>query len=141
MGCDMNAMPGGGEFGRGARREVRNPILLLPAAQGILALPVESRRPLGILLRQLADQANDQAQVSWKSNKGIMAAYWKAVSVYAKHLARVIDPAHARGPGLGTGATSSAAIPARASGDRDAANGHDATRTQEQTGGSGETAA
>ena len=90
------AMPGGGEFGRGAKREVRNPILSLPAARDILALPVDSRRPLGILLRQLADQANDQAQSSWRSNKGIMAAYWKAVSVYAKHLARVIDPAIAR---------------------------------------------
>lgn len=92
----MNALPGGGEFGRGARREVRNPVLLLPAAQGILALPIETRRPLGLLLRQLADQANSEAQRAWKSNKGIMAAYWKAVSVYAKHLARVIDPAHAR---------------------------------------------
>jgi len=92
----MNFLPGGGEFGRGARREVRNPVLLLPAAQGILALPIDSRRPLGILLRQLADQANDQAQTSWKQNKGIMAAYWKAVSVYSKHLARVIDPISAR---------------------------------------------
>jgi hypothetical protein len=92
----MNALPGGGEFGRGARREVRNPVLLLPASRGILELPVESRRPLGILLRQLADQANGQAQISWKQNKGIMAAYWKAVSVYAKHLAHVIDPASAR---------------------------------------------
>lgn len=89
-------LPGGGEFGRGARREVRNPILRLPAAKSILALPVETRRPLGLLLRELADQAADQANASWKSNKGIMAAYWKAVSVYAKHLARVIDPADAR---------------------------------------------
>jgi len=62
----------------------------------ILALPLESRRPLGILLRQLALQANEQAQASWKSNKGIMAAYWKAVSVYAKHIARVVDPISAR---------------------------------------------
>jgi hypothetical protein len=91
-------LPGGGEYGRGARREVRNPVLLLPAAKMILALPVETRRPLGILLRQLAEQAHDQANASWKSNKGIMAAYWKAVSVYAKHLARVIDPASARKP-------------------------------------------
>lgn len=90
------AMPGGGQYGRGAKREVRNPVLMLPAARGILALPVEQRRPLGILLRELADQANDQAHTSWRSNKGIMAAYWKAVSVYAKHLARVIDPAAAR---------------------------------------------
>ena len=90
------AMPGGGEFGRGAKREVRNPILTLPAARDILDLPLDSRRPLGVLLRQLADQASEQAQTSWRSNKGIMAAYWKAVSVYAKHLARVVDPAHAR---------------------------------------------
>jgi hypothetical protein len=89
-------MPGGGQFGRSAKREVRNPVLLLPAAKNILELPIEARRPLGILLRQLADQANEQAQTSWKANKGIMAAYWKAVSVYAKHLARVIDPASAR---------------------------------------------
>ena len=94
----MNSLPGGGEFGRGARREVRNPVLLLPAARGILELPIESRRPLGILLRQLSDQAAGQAQISWKQNKGIMAAYWKAVSVYAKHLARVIDPISARAP-------------------------------------------
>jgi hypothetical protein len=70
--------------------------LRLAAAQGIVELPIEQRRPLGILLRQLADQANEQAQASWRSNKGIMAAYWKAVSVYAKHLARVIDPESAR---------------------------------------------
>jgi hypothetical protein len=89
-------LPGGGEFGRGARREVRNPVLRLPSARSILALPIETRRPLGLLLREIAAQAADEAQRSWKSNKGIMAAYWKAVSVYAKHLARVIDPIHAR---------------------------------------------
>jgi hypothetical protein len=94
----VNALPGGGEFGRGARRDVRNPLLRLPAAQGIIDLPIEHRRPLGILLRQLADQAHEQAQISWKQNKGIMAAYWKAVSVYAKHLARVVDPISARHP-------------------------------------------
>lgn len=93
----MNAiLPGGGEYGRGARREVRNPVLALPSAKKILNLPPEVRQPLGTLLRELADDAAGQAQRSWKSNKGIMAAYWKAVSVYAKHLARVIDPASAR---------------------------------------------
>jgi hypothetical protein len=92
----MNVVPGGGEFGRGARREVRNPVLLLPAARAILDLPIEVRRPLGLLLRQLADQANEEAKRSWARNKGIMAAYHKAVSVYAKHLARVIDPISAR---------------------------------------------
>ena len=89
-------LPGGGEFGRGARRDVRNPVLRLPAARSILMLPIETRRPLGILLRELAVDAQHQANAAWKSNKGIMAAYWKAVAVYAKHLARVIDPIAAR---------------------------------------------
>lgn len=92
----MNFLPSGVDFGRSQRREVRNPVLRLPAAQAIVGLPIEQRRPLGILLRELADQANDQAEISWGQKKGIMAAYWKAVSVYAKHLARVIDPASAR---------------------------------------------
>lgn len=81
---------------RSARREVRNPVLRLPSAQKILALPVESRRPLGVLLRELSADANAQAQTSWRQHKGVMAAYWKAVSVYAKHLARVIDPTERR---------------------------------------------
>jgi len=88
----MTALPGGGEFGRSARREVRNPVLRLPAARGIMALPANQRRPLGILLRELSAQAAEDAHRSWKTNKGIMAAYWKAVSVYAKHLAHVVDP-------------------------------------------------
>jgi hypothetical protein len=84
-------MPGGGAYGRAARRDVRNPVLALPAAQRIMALPSEQRRPLGILLRELAAQANDQANEAWRKRKGIMAAYWRAVSTYAKHLAHVID--------------------------------------------------
>lgn len=92
----MNHIPSGVDFGRSQKLEVRNPVLRLAAAKGIVALPIEQRRPLGILLRQLADQANEQAEVSWGQKKGIMAAYWKAVSVYAKHLARVIDPISAR---------------------------------------------
>lgn len=89
-------LPGGGEFGRGARADVRNPILRLPAAQAVLALPIEARRPLGILLRQLADQANCEADRSRKRNKHMMFAYWKIASVYIKHIARAIDPATAR---------------------------------------------
>lgn len=93
---DNGTLPGGGEFGRGARREVRNPVLALPAAQAILDLPVEHRRPLGLLLRQLAVEANNKAEASWACRKGIMAAYWRAVATYAKHLAHAIDPASAR---------------------------------------------
>lgn len=88
--------PGGGEFGRGTRADVRNPVLRLAAAQSILALPVETRRPLGILLRQLADQANAEAERSRKRNKHMMFAYWKVAAVYIKHIARAVDPIAAR---------------------------------------------
>ena len=92
-------MPGGGAFGRAARREVRNPILALPAARAIATLPIEQRRPLGILLRELAAQADVKADEAWRTRKGIMAAYWRAVCTYAKHLARAIDPADKRAGG------------------------------------------
>jgi hypothetical protein len=92
----MNAIPGGGEFGRGARLDVRNPVLRLPAAQTILELPAETRRPLGLLLRQLADQANAEAERSRKRNKHMMFAYWKVAAVYIKHVARAVDPASRR---------------------------------------------
>jgi hypothetical protein len=87
----QTSMPGGGAYGRSARREVRNPVLALPSARAIMDLPAEQRRPLGILLRELAFQCDDQANEAWRKRKGIMAAYWRAVSTYAKHLARVID--------------------------------------------------
>lgn len=89
-------MPGGGVYGRSAKAEVRNPVLALPSARLILALPPEQRRPLGILLRELAVDADDKAERSWRARKGIMAAYWRAVAIYAKHLARAIDPATGR---------------------------------------------
>lgn len=89
-------LPGGGAYGRAARRDVRNPILTLPAAAAILALPAEQRRPLGLLLRQLAAEADAKAEESWRAWKGIMAAYWRAVCTYAKHIARAVDPANAR---------------------------------------------
>lgn len=85
-------IPGGGVFGRSAKREVRNPVLALPAAKAILELPAEQRRPLGLLLRQLAVDADNRAESAWTTRKGIMAAYWRAVSTYAKHLAHAIDP-------------------------------------------------
>lgn len=86
------APPGGGEYGRGARRDVRNPVLALPAAREITALPTEHRRLLGSLLRDLSAQARGKAVEAWDGRKGIMAAYWQAVAVYSKHLAHVIDP-------------------------------------------------
>jgi hypothetical protein len=90
------ALPGGGAYGRSAKIEVRNPVLALPSARRILDLPPEIRRPLGILLRELAAEADAKAEETWRARKGIMAAYWRAVATYAKHLARAIDPAAER---------------------------------------------
>lgn len=81
---------------RSARPETRNRMLGLPSAVAIQALPIEQRRPLGTLLRELAVHARANANESWKRGKGPMAAYWMAVSIYARHTARVIDP---RSPG------------------------------------------
>jgi hypothetical protein len=92
------SLPGGGRFGRSAEIDVRNPVLRLRSAKSIMALPIEQRRPLGILLRELSLEADTQAEAAWRKRKGIMAAYWRAVATYAKHLARAIDPADKRKP-------------------------------------------
>jgi hypothetical protein len=65
--------------------DVRNPLLSLPAAQAIQDLSQPAREALGDLLGQLSRDAAERAEKAWKKSKGPMAAYWKAVSVYAKH--------------------------------------------------------
>lgn len=75
-----------GVSARSARREVRNPILALHAAGQLVDLPRDAREALDALLADLAKDAAERAQKSWRQNKGPMAAYWKAVSVYAKHV-------------------------------------------------------
>lgn len=83
-------VPGGGAFGRSAKREVRNPVLALPAAHAIISLPSSQRLALASILMDLSADAAQRAQAAWRVHKGIMAAYWKAVSVYAKHIARAV---------------------------------------------------
>lgn len=80
----------GGAAVRSSRRDVRNPVLALPAAQRIQALDGESREALQAVLRELAADARERAEQSWRTHKAPMAAYWKAVSVYAGHLARAL---------------------------------------------------
>jgi hypothetical protein len=93
----MNAMPGGGEFGRGARVDVRNPIVLLPEAQALAASMTPAQRHLfGLLMRRLATEADKNAHKAWKKSKGPMAAYWRATCTYCKHIARAIDPRQER---------------------------------------------
>jgi len=75
---------------RSQRREVRNPILALPAAHWVRGVPPDARLLLADLLEDLARDAGQRAQDCWRRHKAPMAACWKACSVYARHLARVI---------------------------------------------------
>jgi hypothetical protein len=77
---------------RHASPVVRNPILALPGTARLLQLDPHTRALLrAVLLLQLdlAADARTRAEESWRWPKP-MAAYWKAVSVYAGHLARVL---------------------------------------------------
>lgn len=68
--------------------EVRNPVLALPAARRLAELDPASRAALRAVLLDIAVAANANAETSWRKRKGPMAAYWRAVSTYAKHIAR-----------------------------------------------------
>ena len=75
---------------RSARAVVRNPILGLPSWSMLADLPPDSRRALRAVLAAISTDANDRAQKCWKQSKAPMAAYWKATSVYAKHIRRAV---------------------------------------------------
>lgn len=77
--------------------EVRNPLAHLPAAARLRSLSPKLRRELAELLHQLSLDARTRAERSWRTHKAPMAVYWKAVSVYAAHLRRLIRPGEARG--------------------------------------------
>lgn len=84
------SLPGGGVYGRSARREVRNPILAMPEIKELQALPLDQRRLIAKVARAVAARANEQAEVAWKRRKGPMAAYYRATCTIAKHFARAI---------------------------------------------------
>ncbi len=68
-----------------------NPLLALPAMRKVLALPVEQRRPLEALMRDLRAATDKLAEESWSKRKGPMAAYWRAVSTYSRHVAHALS--------------------------------------------------
>lgn len=70
--------------------QVRNPLLALPAADQLRALDAGSKAALRAVLIELQIDARDRAQKCWDRHKAPMAVYWKAVGVYAGHLARVV---------------------------------------------------
>lgn len=69
---------------------VRNPLLSLPAAQALANLQPEARIALRTILAEMAVDARARAEKCWRTHKAPMAAYWKAVSVYANHTRRLL---------------------------------------------------
>ncbi len=65
-----------------------NPVLQLESTAKLQALSPEARDALAAVLREIGLDAAIKAEQSWQRNKGPMAAYWKAVGVYARHIAR-----------------------------------------------------
>lgn len=68
-----------------------NPLMRLPSAKKLMALPSEQRAPMEALLRELRADADREAENAWKRRKGPMAAYWRAVSTYARHIAHMLS--------------------------------------------------
>ena len=68
-----------------------NPLLKLPAARRLLALPADQREPIEALMRELRADADKLAEQAWKKRKGPMAAYWRAVATYARHVAHALS--------------------------------------------------
>lgn len=68
----------------------RNPLLGLPATSRLQALSPDCRDALAGVLADLAIEADRKAEDSWRRRKGPMAAYWRAVSIYARHTRRAL---------------------------------------------------
>ena len=69
---------------------VRNPLLALASVKEMQQLPPQARAAMRALLNDLRKDAKAKAERSWKANKAPSACYWKAVSVYAGHTARLL---------------------------------------------------
>ncbi|MGH8446491.1 MAG: hypothetical protein ACREVL_14560 [Solimonas sp.] len=72
-----------------------NPLLKLPAGRALQALPAEDRARIEAVCRELRDQANTEAENAWRRRKGPMAAYWRAVATYARHIAHALSKGRA----------------------------------------------
>lgn len=77
---------------RSTRADVRNPLLQLPAARELANLPADARAALRAVLLDIQADARARAEKCWRTHKAPMAAYWKAVAVYANHTARLLKP-------------------------------------------------
>ncbi|PZR84480.1 MAG: hypothetical protein DI537_32945 [Stutzerimonas stutzeri] len=77
---------------RSTRVDVRNPVLGLPNVDRIKDIDPTARQLLADILGEIAKDARERAQESWRKNKAPMAAYWKGVSTYAGHIKRAVRP-------------------------------------------------
>lgn len=77
---------------RSNRPETRNPLLRLPSSAKLAALPPEAREALREVLLELRIDAQANAEYSWRRHKAPIAAYWKALSTYCGHFARLLRP-------------------------------------------------
>lgn len=68
-----------------------NPLFQLPAAASLCRLPLEQRRAIALVFRQLREQANTEAEQAWRRRKGPMTSYWRSVATYARHTAHVLE--------------------------------------------------
>ena len=75
---------------RSLRSDVRNPLVSLASAQRLAELPAEARGVLFELLEDLALDSRQRSDAAWAKRKPMMAAYWRAVSIYAKHATRLV---------------------------------------------------
>ena len=75
---------------RSSRPDVRNPVLALPVARHLAELPPETRVVLAAVLEGIREDAAERAEACWRRHKASMAAYWKAVAVYARHIRRAL---------------------------------------------------
>ncbi len=75
---------------RSVRADVRNPILRLPEIAQLQALDDTSKAALVAVLAGIQRESRALAEKSWRTHKAPMAAYWKAVAVYANHISRAL---------------------------------------------------
>lgn len=76
---------------RSSRSDVRNPVLALPGVVALRELDPSTRAVIAGALREIQADARVRADKCWRTHKAQMALYWKAVGVYAGHLARALS--------------------------------------------------
>jgi len=68
----------------------KNPVLDLPACGRLRSLAPDDRAAIAAILRDIQRDARARAETCWRRHKGPMATYWRAVGVYAGHIARAL---------------------------------------------------